>query len=86
MTKKKIYLIVEEPNCESEGYYLSDPSAIEAFDHEEDAILALWYWYCDQIDLGFYASWDDDSVCSENDDLYYGNVDRYIIDVDLYGG
>lgn len=85
MTKKTIYVIEEISGYCEDGYDLCQSSVVESYEYEDDAKLALWYWYCDQVDQGLDAEWFDDSrVCSEGWDPLSEILDRCISEVSLY--
>ena len=85
MTKKTIYVIKEISGYCEDGYDLCQSSVVESYEYEDDAKLALWYWYCNQVDQGLYAEWIDDSfVHSEGYDALSEILDRCIDEVSLY--
>lgn len=86
MTKKTIYVIVEYSGYDEEGYSIGDSYEIEAYEFEQDAMLALWYWHCDQIEKGFDSEWDGDCqrVYSEGDNGMAETLDRSIMKINLW--
>lgn len=85
MTKKTIYVIEEISGYCEDGYDLCQSSVIDSYEYEDDAKLALWYWYCDQVDQDLYAELVDDSfVRSEGYDALSEILDRCINEVSLY--
>lgn len=85
MTKKTIYMIEEISGYCEDGYDLCQSSVIESYEYKDDAKLALWYWYCDQVDQDLDTAWVDDScACSEGYDMLSERLDRCISEVSLY--